>query len=179
MTTADIELDINREEPAWDQALPGAEDLIRAVLGKVLSDSPEGVVLSRFPHLELSVLLTNDENIRVLNRDYRDKDKPTNVLSFPALSEEELEAYFEQGADLPEYPISLGDIILALETVKSEAISSGKSLEDHFCHLVVHGMLHLLGYDHMNDAEAEEMEGLETTILGTLGIDDPYGEMST
>ncbi|MFC7049742.1 rRNA maturation RNase YbeY [Emcibacter nanhaiensis] len=179
MSAADIQLDINQEEPAWSQELPGAEGLIRTVLEKIMSDSPEGVVLNRFPHLELSVLLTNDENIRVLNRDYRGKDKPTNVLSFPALSDEELDAWFHAGQDLPDYPVSLGDIILALETVQNEAISSGKSLENHFCHLIVHGLLHLLGYDHMNDAEAEEMEGLEKAILGTLGIDDPYGEMST
>ncbi|WP_417317305.1 rRNA maturation RNase YbeY [Emcibacter sp.] len=179
MNTSNIQLDINTEETGWEEQLPEAAGLIRSVLDKLAAHCPEGAVLTRFPRPELSILLTNDENIRILNRDYRGKDKATNVLSFPALSEEEIEGYFHAGSELPDYPVSLGDIILALETVKNEAISSNTSLENHFCHLIVHGLLHLLGYDHMNDIEAEEMEGLEKTILGTLGIDDPYAEMST
>ncbi|WP_321393308.1 rRNA maturation RNase YbeY [Emcibacter sp.] len=179
MTADNIQLDINLEETGWDEELPGAGDLVQRCLQKVVAGTAEGKVLAEFPHLELSILLTGDKSIQVLNREYRGKDKATNVLSFPALSDEEIEDYFHRGAILPDYPVSLGDIILALETVKSEAISSGKSLENHFCHLVVHGILHLLGYDHQNDADAEEMEGLEKAILGTLGIDDPYDEMST
>ena len=101
---------------------------------------------------------------RVLNRDWRGIDKSTNVLSFPQIE--------------PFGPVSgiLGDIILARETLVREAQEQGVSLEDHFTHLVVHGFLHLLGYDHMDDDEALAMEGLETQILASLGVADPYAE---
>ena len=109
-------------------------------------------------------MLTNDAHQRVLNRDWRKIDKATNVLSFP-----QLDAFAPvQGL--------VGDIFLARETLEREAAEQGKSFPDHFAHLVVHGFLHLLGYDHMTEAEALQMEGLETQILRTLGIADPYGD---
>ena len=113
---------------------------------------------------EISVVLTSDIEQRVLNRDYRGIDKPTNVLSFPQIE--------------PHAPVSglLGDIILARETVEREAAEEGKSLADHVSHLVVHGFLHVLGYDHIAEDEALHMEGLETQILATLGIADPYAD---
>jgi len=113
---------------------------------------------------ELSIVLTDDAEQRVLNRDWRGIDKSTNVLSFPQIE--------------PFAPVSgiLGDIILARETLVREAQEQGVSLEDHFTHLVVHGFLHLLGYDHMDDDEALAMEGLETQILASLGVADPYGD---
>jgi probable rRNA maturation factor len=100
----------------------------------------------------------------VLNRDWRGIDKSTNVLSFPQIE--------------PFAPVSglLGDIILARETLEREAAEQGVSVEDHFTHLVVHGFLHLLGYDHMDDDEALAMEGLETQILASLGVADPYAD---
>jgi probable rRNA maturation factor len=113
---------------------------------------------------EVSILLTDDAHQRVLNRDWRKIDKPTNVLSFPQIE--------------PFAPVQglVGDITLALETLEREAAEQGKSFPDHFAHLVVHGFLHLLGYDHMTEAQALQMEGLETQILETLGIADPYGD---
>ncbi len=113
---------------------------------------------------ELSILLTDDAQQRELNKEWRDKDSSTNVLSFPQIE--------------PFGPVVglLGDITLARETLQREAADLGKSFEDHFTHLVVHGFLHILGYDHLTDAEAAEMEGLETRILAALGVDDPYAE---
>lgn len=106
---------------------------------------------------ELSVVFTDDSGIRALNARYRGKDRATNVLSFP-----------QRGGGL------LGDVILAAETVRSEALLADKPLEDHMAHLIIHGFLHLLGYHHEEDAEAEKMEQLERLALGRLGIADPY-----
>lgn len=113
---------------------------------------------------ELSIVLTDDAEQQELNREWRGIDKPTNVLSFPQIE--------------PFGPVSgiLGDIVLARETLEREAADLQKPLTDHFTHLVVHGFLHILGYDHMEEGEALEMEGLETQILGSLGIPDPYHE---
>lgn len=113
---------------------------------------------------ELSILLTNDEEQHALNKEWRGKDSSTNVLSFPQIE--------------PFDPVVgiLGDITLARETLIREADEQGVSFEAHFTHLVVHGFLHILGYDHLDDEEAEEMESLETAILATLGIDDPYAD---
>ncbi|QQR38918.1 rRNA maturation RNase YbeY [Devosia rhizoryzae] len=113
---------------------------------------------------EISVLLTDDEEQRELNAQWRGKDSATNVLSFPQIE--------------PFGPVMglLGDITMARETLEREAADLGKSLDDHFTHLMVHGFLHILGYDHLDDAEALQMEGLETQILAGLGIDDPYAD---
>ncbi|KQN73611.1 rRNA maturation RNase YbeY [Devosia sp. Leaf64] len=113
---------------------------------------------------EISVLLTDDEEQRELNAQYRGKDSSTNVLSFPQIE--------------PFGPVFgiLGDITLARETLIREAEEQGTSLEDHFTHLVVHGFLHILGYDHLEEDEALKMEGLETQILAGLGIADPYAD---
>jgi probable rRNA maturation factor len=111
---------------------------------------------------ELSIVLTDDAEQRELNAQWRGIDKPTNVLSFPQID--------------PRGPVRglLGDIVLARETVEREAAEQGVSLADHFTHLVVHGFLHILGYDHLVEDEALAMEGLETQILASLGIADPY-----
>jgi probable rRNA maturation factor len=114
---------------------------------------------------ELTVVLANDEFVRELNKTYRGKDKATNILSFPSSSPESRilnpESY-------------LGDIILAYNTIASEAREQGKSFRDHTVHLLVHGVLHLLGHDHENDKEAEIMEAMEIKILKKLGIRNPY-----
>jgi probable rRNA maturation factor len=109
------------------------------------------------PEAEVSILFTDDAHIQRLNAAWRGKDKPTNVLSFP------------QGAG----PL-LGDVVLASETVAREAALAGKPLEAHMVHLIVHGFLHLLGYDHEREDEAEEMEALERAALERMGIADPY-----
>lgn len=154
-------VDVLVEDERWC-GVPDAEALaIRAAEATLAALRTEGEDVPE--PAEMSVTLTDDARIRVLNRDWRDKDKPTNVLSFPA-------------ADLPPgaAPQPLGDIIVALETVLKEAEAENKRPADHLVHLVVHGTLHLMGFDHEDDDEAEEMEAMERRILAGLGIDDPY-----
>jgi probable rRNA maturation factor len=145
-------IDIEIEDAAWTQALPGAEALARAAAEAALAHEgadAEGVTL----------LLTDDETVRDLNRRFREQDKPTNVLSFPA----------------PHNPERfLGDVALAYGVCAREADEQGKPLAHHLQHLVAHGVLHLLGYDHVSDDEAEAMEGLERVVLAGLGLPDPY-----
>ena len=113
---------------------------------------------------EIAVLFTNDDRLRDLNRQFRNKDASTNVLSFPSVQE-------NSGLDRL---LFLGDIALAFETCASEAQADGKTVEDHVSHLIVHGLLHLLGYDHQTEEEASEMESLEVRILEGLNIENPY-----
>jgi len=121
--------------------------------------------------LEASLLFTSDEEIHQLNREWRQRDKPTNVLSFPMLEREDLLALSPEGP-----PEMLGDIALAYETCAREAAEKGVPLEHHATHLIVHGLLHLAGHDHeTSDEDAEAMEALETKALAMLGIADPYG----
>ena len=117
---------------------------------------------------ELAVMLTDDAGIRTLNNNWRGIDKPTNVLSFPALQPTE-------GAP-SDAPRMLGDIAIAYETTRKEADDEEKPFDHHLSHLAVHGFLHLIGYDHEKDADAEAMEGLEREILAQLGIPDPYAD---
>jgi len=140
--------------------------------GALLTKLVERAVAAAFAELgtsrpgesELGVIFTDDARIRELNAGWRGKDKATNVLSFPAFPE-------TKAGPLP--PM-LGDIVLAAETVAAEAALEGKPPENHISHLVIHGLLHLLGHDHENDTEAEEMEALERTALARLAIPDPY-----
>jgi len=116
---------------------------------------------------ELAVMLTDDASIRDLNREWRDQDKPTHVLSFPA-------APLPGTTTQDGVPLMLGDIAIAYETTRREAETDAKPFPHHLSHLAVHGFLHLLGYDHIEDSEAEVMEELERRILAKLGIADPY-----
>jgi len=152
-----LTIDIARNTEGWPDNLDArADEAVRAGLkaSKARLTGPA----------ELSIVLTGDAEQRVLNRDWRGIDKSTNVLSFPQIE--------------PFGPVSglIGDIILARETLEREADEQGVSFEDHFTHLVVHGFLHLLGYDHIKDDEALVMEGLETQILVSLGVADPYAQ---
>jgi probable rRNA maturation factor len=139
------------------------------VLSRLAADALEAAVaeleLAVQDGAEVGILFTDDAHIRVLNGRWRGKDKATNVLSFPATP-------VRPGVTLP--PI-LGDIVLAAETIRREAGLEEKPFEHHLIHLVVHGFLHILGYDHETDAEAEVMEAAERRILGRLAIPDPYG----
>jgi len=158
--TENIVIDIAVEAGDWDVALADYEALCRRVLKAAI----EAAVELDGP-VEVSVLLTDDAAVQLLNRDWRGKDKPTNVLSFPT-----------GDADGPVRgaPELLGDIAVAFETTAREAIEQDKAFADHFCHLLVHGMLHLLGFDHETESQADEMEPLEIEILAGLGIDSPY-----
>ena len=154
-----VEIDLMVEAGAWpgEDALEAlARRAVAAALAETGATAPTGT--------ELSLVFSDDAHIQALNAEWRGKDKPTNVLSFPAFPT-------EPGAPLP--PM-LGDIVLAAETVAREAALEGKPREHHITHLVIHGFLHLMGYDHETDAEAEEMEGLERRALARLAIPDPY-----
>jgi probable rRNA maturation factor len=131
----------------------------------------EGEPLLANPRLITSLLFTSDAEVHTLNREWRERDKPTNVLSFPMLEREELQELTPDGP-----PVMLGDVALAYETCAREAAEKGVPLEHHAMHLIVHGLLHLAGHDHVDsDAQAEAMESFEIRILAKLGIADPYG----
>ena len=122
--------------------------------------------------LLVSVLFTSDSEVHSLNREWRNRDKPTNVLSFPMLERDLLLALEAEGP-----PEMLGDVALAYETCAREAEEKGVTLDNHAAHLIIHGLLHLAGYDHVHsDAEAEAMEALEIAALAKMGIADPYGD---
>lgn len=147
-------IDVVIESPLWNEA-PEAEGTARGAIMAALA-------ACRAQDAQVSVALLDDAAMRALNSRWRDMDKPTNVLSFPATD------------DIRENERFLGDIVLAFETIRGEAESGNKPLLDHVAHLAVHGALHLLGYDHEDDSEAERMEDRERQILAGLGVPDPY-----
>lgn len=159
-----IELDVDIE--GW----PGGDwAMLAGKAAEAAASQAEELASAR---LCASVLFTSDAEVQALNREWRDRDKPTNVLSFPMMERENLLAMAGEGP-----PVMLGDIALAHETCAREAADKGIALDHHAAHLIVHGMLHLAGYDHVHsDAEAEAMETLEIAALAKMGIPDPYGD---
>lgn len=155
MTTPTIDLQIACEQT---DNLPSVEDFTLWVQTALAMEAET----DDFPETEITIRLVDEAESHELNLTYRGKDKPTNVLSFP----------FEvpEGIELP----LLGDLVICRQVVEKEAEEQQKSLTAHYAHLSVHGTLHLLGYDHLTDEEAEEMESLETAIMQKLGFDDPY-----
>jgi probable rRNA maturation factor len=156
---ATIAIDLTVEAGAWPPETELAGLARRAVDAVMASIGATSEIAS-----ELSLVFSDDARLKVLNAGWRGKDKPTNVLSFPAFP------HSRRGA----VPPMLGDVVLAAETVAAEARAEGKPLDHHIVHLIVHGVLHLIGYDHETDAEAEEMEETERRILAGLDIPDPY-----
>ena len=154
-----IEVDVLVEAGDW----PAAAELRRMVGEAVEGLAAVGGIGAGAS--ELSVVFSDDVRVRALNAGWRGKDRPTNVLSFPAA---------DTGRSGAALPPMLGDIVLAFETVAAEARLEGKPLEHHISHLVLHGLLHLLGHDHEETAEAEDMEALERGALARLAIPDPY-----
>ncbi len=144
-------IDISIQCDEWKKALPGLRDLARHAVRASLKHFETGT------ESEISIVFADDSFIRELNSRYRSKDKPTNVLSFP-----------QDGGP------SLGDVVLAFETIKKESREQSKKLKEHTAHMLVHGTLHLMGMDHENDDEAEEMESLEILVLKGLGVKNPY-----
>lgn len=148
-------VEVEVEDPAWTAALPDPETTARAAGEATL----QRAIPDRAGEASLTVLLADDAAVQALNRDFRGKDAPTNVLSFPAAA-----------TARPH----LGDIALGYGVCAREALTQAKPLDHHLAHLTVHGVLHLLGYDHEVDAEAQAMEQIERTILKGLGVPDPY-----
>lgn len=159
-----VVVDVIFDSPEWAKARLSARKTVPDLLAFAWNLVPKRPA-KVWP--EVTVTLTNDAAIRLLNRDHRGKNKPTNVLSFPLW--DSMSALPCVGEAVP-----IGDIVIAFETIKRESIEQGKPLKDHFSHMLIHGFLHLLGYDHIKNEEAEIMEALEIKILGKLGIKNPY-----
>ena len=160
-----IEIDITLSEPEWSASFLDVESISRLAMTIAIQNA----ILPRkleTRDMEASIVLANDDLIHVLNREYRGMDKPTNVLSFANLDSDD---------PMPEEgPYPLGDIILSYQTIDREANEQGKFFKDHFTHMIVHGTLHLLGYDHQDEDEANIMETLEIRILQKMNIQNPY-----
>lgn len=164
MSAPALELDLRVEDPAWDEALPEAESLAERALAALFAEAKAQEALKGAAAVEIAVLLTDDAAIAALNERWRGKPKPTNVLSFPA------DSFTPPGA-----PRHLGDLALAYGVCVREAQEAAKPLADHVAHLIMHGVLHLLGFDHeRGDAQAEEMEAVEIAALARIGLINPY-----
>lgn len=171
MTSAapDAQIDVAIQDPVWED-IAGIDGLVGTCVRTALS-------MARMPaavqgkKLEISFMLANDDLIHILNREYRGKDNPTNILTFAALDDE----HAPLGPDV----VSLGDVVLSYQTIEREAKEQGRFLRDHITHLIVHGTLHLLGYDHMEEDQATDMETLEIRILEKLGVQNPYTQKIT
>ena len=160
-----IEVDVDFAVPFLDegQVLKLCEQALQ-----VLWQCPDLALEGEGKTLLLAMRLSDDVEVQSLNKQFRGKDKPTNVLSFPSGDD-------MPGMEMVEMPEKyIGDVIVSVDTLKREAQAQNKSVEDHFCHLFIHSVLHLLGYDHIDDTEAEEMERLEIDILAKLGVNNPY-----
>ncbi len=157
------DIDISILHQPWEDAAFNVHAIVERIVSEALyrAELPDAAQQKR---VELSVALVSDEAIQLLNKEFRNQNKPTNVLSFE----------FEGSVldEMAEYP--LGDIVVAYETIEREAKEQNKSFEDHYTHMVLHGFLHLLGYDHIEDDDAEIMEAKEIEILGEIGVENPY-----
>jgi probable rRNA maturation factor len=157
------------DKPCWRKPVSQWKALIQPAVLETLRQS------SWISGAEINVLLTDDATIRDLNKTHRGYDKPTNVLSFPSLEPEAISAYHHKQND---QAVILGDVVLAFETIQKESLAEHKPFEHHLVHLTVHGILHLLGFDHQQDKDAVVMESLEIKILSSLMIPNPYQERS-
>ena len=162
-----LEIALEADEE-WDSSRPW-EELVRDAAQAAIAESAYPELTASERPVELSVRLTGDAEVRALNAEWRGKDKATNVLSFPLSEADDLKQTKLSGPEL-----LLGDIVLARGVCETEAGDKGVSVEQHAAHLLVHGTLHLLGYDHHDDSEAEDMEAREVRALARLGIADPY-----
>jgi probable rRNA maturation factor len=163
-----LEVEVARED-VWPEAESG-DELARTAVLAAINHSPYSEIVGYQVTVEVSVKFATDDEVQDLNAHYRGKDKPTNVLSFPMVQRDLIEGL----PNANDGEALLGDIILARDVCVREAAEKGISVEHHVTHLIVHGTLHLLGYDHMGEAEAEAMEAIERDALAFLGIDDPY-----
>ena len=164
-----LEVAVEADEE-WDSSLSW-EQLVRNAAEAAIAESAFPQLATSERSIEISVRLTGDEEVRALNAQWRGKDKPTNVLSFPMVEASDL-----QNTKVVDSELLLGDIILAHGVCEAEAAEKGIRFEDHAAHLLVHGTLHLLGYDHHDEDEAADMESREIRALGRLGIANPYEE---
>lgn len=163
-----IEIDIIIE-PIWGSANDW-HALSKRSINKALEYSNYKGLLKTYKHISISISLSNNQQVHALNNQYRSKDKPTNILSFPMLERDELDTI-----DIIQTPeIMLGDLILAYNICNDEALAQNITLANHFAHLIIHGILHLLQYNHIEDADADIMQSIEINALRDMGIDNPY-----
>ena len=166
-----INVFLTTEDKRWEKVLPDVSALVQQTADVATKRVWNDVwFLDENKTFSVNLCLSNDEAVHKLNREFRGVDKPTNVLSFANYEDDSFEDMLEADA------VELGDVIVALETLEREAEEQGVSLKAHFMHLWLHGLLHILGYDHMEESDAEVMEGLEIEILAALGIENPYRE---
>lgn len=163
-----LEIALLREDPWPDHDWDALADRAART---AIDLTPYGALIAAPAMVEISLRLTTDEEVHVLNRQYRQKDRPTNVLSFPMIQPDLIDTVTQNSDD---GEVLLGDIVLAHGVCAAEAEERGIAVEAHATHLIVHGLLHLLGYDHIDDREAEAMEGIEVQALSALGIANPY-----
>lgn len=160
-----LRLALEIEDPRWEPALPNVGAVIEQAITVALADLEHS---SRT--IEVGVRLVDDGTIQALNRDWRGRDKPTNVLSFPLGDPGPVTD--------PDFPWLIGDIVMSFDTVLAESVRDGKPLDHHVVHLAIHATLHLIGHDHEDEAEAIQMEAAEVKLLAGLGIPDPYAAAS-
>ncbi len=161
-----IDVEVVIQDERWLEALSKVENFVQ----KTVAFAWQKAGIKKVGIPEISVFLSNDKDIKEINCEYRGVDKPTNVLSFPAIEEDVLLE--------PNMPYLAGDIVLAFETCQEEATAEDKTLSDHVAHLLVHGVLHLAGFDHIKDDDADKMEAKEVEILEELGVKNPYENQS-
>lgn len=170
-----ITVHLDAASPKWKRAFYAMNSRIERAATAAFDGAKKPAAFAR-RQFEISITLTDDKSVKVLNRDFRGIDKPTNVLSFPQI---DLESFKKSSLDV--FPknasIPLGDVVLGYQTIVRETRDQKKTMENHTVHLIVHGVLHLLGYDHMRLKDAKIMEKLECDILKSLGYPDPYNEM--
>lgn len=161
MSALNIEIDIDIQNPNWKTSIGDIENITRSAIEKALS-----MATDVRPQMEISIVLSDDVFIQNLNKAYRHKDKPTNVLSFPMTEVQDIQETSPF--------VSLGDVIVSFDTIKRESEEQNKPLEHHYIHMLVHGCLHLLHFDHEDNEDAEIMESKEIEILEQLGVKNPY-----
>jgi probable rRNA maturation factor len=162
-----LNVDVSNE--IWDRSIDWQMLADKAVAAATEVSSRRSLAAAPFA-VSISISLADDNEVQQLNAQWRGKDKPTNVLSFPMLGDIDLDELSDSG----DREILLGDLILARETCVAEALAKDISLADHTSHLIIHGMLHLLGYDHIDETEGDHMEALEVKALASMGLGNPY-----
>jgi probable rRNA maturation factor len=170
-----ITVRLDTVSPKWKRAFYGINSRIERAAAAAFDSAKKPAAFAR-RRFEVSITLTDDSDVKKLNRDFRGIDKPTNVLSFPQI---DLATFKKSSLDVfpKNMSVPLGDVVLGFQTILRETRDQKKTMENHTVHLIVHGVLHLLGYDHMRLKDAKVMEKLECDILKSLGYPDPYKEM--
>lgn len=164
-------IDIDHDDDQWLKILPNHKPFISQTIAVCLKKFARHKLFQNKKTIEVSVLLSHDDYMQKINEQYRDQDKPTNVLSFATANDYENPLIQDHEND-PE--LMLGDLVFARETIEREAKEQNKPLEHHMRHLIIHGTLHLLGFDHIEDNEAERMEAIETDLLAFFKVPNPY-----